>query len=64
MVGIGVVVVEVWVGFSPICGIEAVRSQWSLWLVAVGVMVVSKYLCRAVGGRRRSQRSSGVLDRR
>ncbi len=64
MVGIGVVVGEVWAGFSPICGIEAVRAQWSLWLVSVGVMVVSKCLWRDVGGRRRSQWSNGVLDGR
>ncbi len=64
MVGIGVVVGEVRAEFSPICGIEAVRAQWSLWLVAAGMMVVSKYLWRVVGGRRRSQWSSGVLDGR
>ena len=63
-VGIGVVVGEVWAGFSPYCGIEVVRAQWSLWLVAVGVMVVWKCLWRAEGGRRRSQWSSGGLDGR
>jgi hypothetical protein len=64
VVGIGIVVGGVWSGFSPICGIEAVRAQWSLWLETVGAMVVSKCLWRAVGGRRRSQRPSGVLDGR
>ena len=64
MVGIGVFVGEVCVGLSPICGIDAVRAQWSLWLVFVVVMVVSTCLWLAVGGRRRSQWSSGVLDGR
>ncbi len=61
VVGIGVIVGEVWAGLSPICGINAVRALWSLWLVAMGVTVVSTCLCLTVGGRRRSQWSSGVL---
>ena len=40
VVGIGVVAGGILVGLSPICGIEAVRAQWSLWLVVIGVMVV------------------------
>ena len=64
MVGIGFVVCGVWSGFSPICGIEAVRAQWSLWLVVVSVMVDSWFLCRSVGGSRRSQWSSGEFDGR
>ena len=64
VVGIGVVVGDVCAGLSPICGIEAVRAHWSLWLVATDVMVVSTCLWLAVGGRRRSQWSSGVLDGR
>ena len=31
---------EVLAGLSPICGIDAVRAQWSLWLVFVVVVVV------------------------
>ncbi len=49
---------------SPICGIEVVRAQWSLWLVAIGVMVVSKCIWLVVDGSRRSQWSSGVVDGR
>ncbi len=64
VVGIGVIVGTFWVGVSPICGIMAVRAQWSLWLVAVGVMAVSAWLWFAEGGRRSSQWSSGVLDGR
>ena len=64
MVGIGVLVVSVWGGVSPICGIEAMRAQWSLCVVGIVVMVVSAYMWVAVGGRRRSQWSSGVLDGR
>ena len=64
MVVIGVDVREVGVGLSPICGIKAVRAQWSLWLVAIGVMVVVEWIWLAVGGSRRSQWSSGVLDGR
>ena len=40
MVGIWLFVGVGWVGLSPMCGIEVRRVQWSLWLVAVGVMVV------------------------
>ncbi len=64
VVGICVVVGEVWAGLSSICGINVVRAQWSLWLVAVGVTVVSTCLCLTVGGRRRSKGSSSVLDGR
>ena len=64
MVGIGALVVSVWGGVSPICGIEAMRAQWSLLFVGIGVMVVSTWFWLAVGGRRRSQWSSGVLDGR
>ena len=64
MVGIGVLVVSVWGGVSPICGIEAMRAQWSLCVVGIVVIVVSAYMWVAVGGRRRSQWSSGVLDGR
>ena len=64
MVGIGVLVDTVWGGVSPICGIEAMRAQWSLWVVGIVVMVVSAYMWAVVGGRRRSQWSSGVLDGR
>ena len=64
MVGIDVLVDTVWGGESPICGIEAMRAQWSLWVVGSVVMVVSAYVWMAVGGRRRSQWSSGVLDGR
>ncbi len=64
VVGIGVVMGEVWAGLSPICGTSAIRAQWSLWLVAMGVTVVSTCLWLAVGGRRRSQWSSYVLDGR
>ena len=64
VVGIGVVAGEFWAGFSPICGIEAMRAQWSLLFVGIGVMVVSTWFWLAVGGRRRSQWSSGVLDGR
>ena len=64
VVGIGVIVGTFLVGVSPICGIEAMRAQWSLWLVTVGVMVVFECLWRVVGGRRRSQWSSGVIDGR
>ena len=64
VVGIGVVVGKVWVGLSPICGILAVRAQWSLWLVVVVVIEVSSCLWLAAAGRRRSQWSSGVLDGR
>ena len=64
MVGIGFVVGGVWDGFSPICGIVAVRAQWSLWFVFLVVMLVSRCMWLAVGGRRRSQWSSGVLDGR
>ena len=62
MVGIWLFVGLGWVGLSPICGIVAVRAQWSLWLVAVDVMVVSMSLCCAVFGRRNSHWSKGVLD--
>ena len=55
MVGIGVFVVSVWGGVSPICGIEAMRAQWSLWVVGIVVMVVSAYMWVVVGGMRRSQ---------
>ncbi len=64
MVGIGVDVGEIGVGLFPICGIEAVRAQWSLWLVSMGVMVVAECIWLAVGGSRRSHWSSGVLDGR
>ena len=64
VVGIGVIVGTVWGGVSPICGIEAMRAQWSLWMVVIVVMVVSAYMWVVVGGRRRSQWSSGVLDGR
>ncbi len=64
VVGIGVGVGKVWAGLYLICGIVAVRAQWSLWLVAVDLMVVSVCLWLAVGGRRRSQWSSGVLEGR
>ncbi len=64
MVGIGVLVDSIWDGVSPICGIEAMRAQWSLWVVGIVVIVVSAYMWVAVGGRRRSQWSSGVLDGR
>ena len=60
VVGNGVVVGDVCVGLSPICGIRVVRAQWSLWLVVTGVVVVSTCLWLAEGGRRRSQWSSGV----
>ncbi len=40
------------------------RAQWSLWLVAIGVMVVFECIWLAVGGSRRSHWSSGVLDGR
>ena len=55
MVGIGGVLGEVCVGLSPICGIEAMRAQWSLWMVGIVVMVVSACMWVVVGGRRRSQ---------
>ena len=55
VVGIGVLVVSVWGGVSPICGIEAMRAQWSLWMVGIVVMVVSTCMWVVVGGRRRSQ---------
>ena len=55
MVGIGVLVDTVWGGVSPICGIEAMRAQWSLWVVGIVVMVVSVCMWVVVGGRRRSQ---------
>ncbi len=64
MVGIGVDVDEVGVGLSPICGIKAARAQWSLWLVAIEVVVVAECIWLVVGGSRRSQWSSGVLDGR
>ncbi len=64
MVGIGGVLGEVCVRLSPICGIEAMRAQWSLLFVGIGVMVVSTWFWLAMGGRRRSQWSSGVLDGR
>ncbi len=64
VVSIGGIVGVFWVGWSPMCGIEAMRSQWSLWLVALGVMVVSMNLWCAVGGRRMSRWSRGVLDGR
>ncbi len=51
VVGIWLFIVVGWVGLSPMCGIVAVRAQWSLWLVAVGVMAVSKSLCCVVGVR-------------
>ena len=44
VVGIGVLVGTVWDGVSPICGIEAMRAQWSLWVVGMVVMVVSAYV--------------------
>ncbi len=51
-----------WVGISPMCGIVAVRAQLSLWLVAMGAMVVSKSLCCSAGGRRNSQWAKRVWD--
>ena len=60
MVGIWLFVGVGWVGLSPMCGIEAVRAQWSLWLVAVGVMVVSISMCCDVGGRRSSPWGCGM----
>ena len=64
MVGVRLFMGVVWVGWSPMCGIEAMRAQWLVWLVAVCVMVVSMSLWCAVGGRRMSQWSRGVLDGR
>ena len=55
VVGIGVFVGTFWVGVSPICGIEAMRAQWSLWMVGIVVMVVFACMWVVVGGRRRSQ---------
>ncbi len=55
VVGIGVIVGTIWGGVSPICGIEAIRAQWSLWMVGIVVMAVSAYMWVVVGGRRRSQ---------
>ena len=57
VVGIGVIVGTFWVGVSPICGIEAMRAQWSLWVVGIVVMVASAYVWVAVGG------TQTVLDR-
>ncbi len=44
VVGIGVFVGEFGAGMSPMCGIDDVRAQWSLWLVFMVVMVVSSCL--------------------
>ncbi len=55
VVGIGVVVGAGGVEVSPICGIEAMRAQWSLWVVGIVVVVVSACMWVVVGGRRRSQ---------
>ena len=64
VVGFGVWVGKVRVGLFPVVGVVAVSAQCSLLLVAIGVTVVSVCLLLAVGGSRRSQWSSGVLDGR
>ena len=48
-----------WDGVSPIWGMFTVRARLSLWFVAEDVMVASMGWKWAVGGRRRSQWSSG-----
>ncbi len=55
----GGIVAVWWGGVSPILGMLMVRARWSLWLVLEVVMEASVGRSCVVGGRHRSQWSSG-----